>query len=302
MASNVFRITQDELQPYLYYTVSTSFDLTDATFTCNMRDGEGTIIVDDSSAGCYVTDGTAKQIEYRWQTNDTSNAGTFTLFFTITPDGEDAFVTPDIPIEIVAIAVNEPVTLSDVERQIRQDLADESELIALLIQSTRETCESVTRRALIPTSEVFKLNGFPLNRIPIELSRPPLRSVTSVKYLDLNNVEQTLDPSLYDVKFSSTNPEQPSYIVPVYGTQWPMALDDFESVTICYVCGYGTVLNLENNYETIDIPKAIKQWMLINIANLYENRESLQVGNRLVVADISTLADGLISSYRVMRF
>ena len=127
-----------------------------------------------------------------------------------------------------------------------------------------------------------------------------MRYIDSIKYIDTDGVEQTLDPSLYRV-ISGNNfyPEMPSKILPVYGEVWPDTLNDLSVVTITYVCGYGTILNKEFVYETINLPKAIKQWMLINIANLYNHPETIVIGktSRLVLIEVPTLADALIANY-----
>ena len=184
----------------------------------------------------------------------------------------------------------EPVTLNDVEGQCRiVDLSAEASTIELMISAVREKAEIITCRALIAKTEVLTLNNFPANRAAIKLIKPPLKSVTSVVYIDANGVEQTLSSSLYRV---ITNVE-PGYIVPVHGQSWPVTLPELAVITITYECGY----------LIGDIPKAIKQWMLLNIATLYENRESqgVAMGRSTVFNLDETLCDGLIESYRILH-
>jgi uncharacterized phiE125 gp8 family phage protein len=298
------RIVQGLLQPYFYFIIPGTDDLTDAVVTCTMLDVNDVAIVDASSIGCYITDVAERQAEYRWQDGDTDLSGTFNLYFTITPDGVDPFNTEVFGVEIIASGGDELITVADVEKQIRFDLSNQSEHIVSLIQTVRENCESITRRALKPVQRTLNLNEFPGGRGLIEIPNPPLRSIDSISYLDTDEVEQTLDPTTYKIFFKNNfNPAQPSYIAPIYGTSWPVALYDLDSITITYTCGYGTVLNSEDVYETIELPKPIRQWMLINIANLYSNPETVIVGNvnRLTKVEIPSIANGLIADYKVAK-
>lgn len=296
------RIVQGNLQPYFYFTISGEDDLTGAVVTCTMLDINDNVIIDASTVGCYITDEITRQAEYRWQDGDTDVSGTFSIYFTITPDGEDPFTTDTFPIEIIASGSDELITIEDVERQIRFSLSNQSEHIVQLIQAVREQGESVTRRALKPTNKILTLDTFPSGRGIIEIPNAPLRSITSITYFDGSGILQTIDSSLY--KISSGNnvfPQQLSRVMPIYGESWPSTLDDVDVVTINYVCGYGTVLNSESVYETIELPKAIKQWMLINIANLYNNPETIVVSNvnRQSLVQIPMIANSLIANYKI---
>lgn len=294
------RITEGLLQPYLYFTIPGTADLVDATIVCTMTDAYDAEVISASAAGCLISDAATRQAEYRWQAGDTDVTGTYTLFFTITPLVGAVIITDSYGLEILADISDEPVTIADVEGQIRFDLSSQSELIAGLIRTAREQGESITRRAFKPRQESMVLDGFPGSRVIITLPKPPLRSVDSIVYLNSENVETVLDPALYRVVINSQFPEQPSYIMPVYGSAWPVALNDLAVVTINYTCGYGTVLNAETLlFETISLPKPLRQWMLINIANLYENTETIQVGNTNRLIEIPTLANNLIADYRI---
>lgn len=294
------RIVQGNLQPYFYFVIPGTDDLTDAVITCTMLDVNDTIIIDSKSDGCYITDATERQAEYRWQEGDTDLSGTFVIKFTITPFELSSFDTEEYLIEIISNGLDELITVEDVERQIRFSLANQSEHIVQLIQAVRENGETITNRALKPSQRVLTLNEFPGGRGLIEIPNPPLRSIESIVYLDSDGVEQTLDPALYKIFYkNNVKPEQPSYVAPIYGTSWPTALYDVDSITINYTCGYGLVLT-----ETIELPKAIKQWMLINIANLFDHPETIIVdnANRLSLIEIPSIANNLISDYRIAKW
>lgn len=192
------------------------------------------------------------------------------------------------------------IEIEDVEFQTRCDLSNQEDYIIQLIQAVREQCESITSRTLKPKNKVMNLDSFPSGRGVIEISDVPLRYIDSIKYFDENNVEQTIDSSLYRI-ITGNNcfPEMPSTVMPVYGESWPVALNDLSVISINSVCGYGSIINLEGNNETLNLPKAIKQWMLINIANLYNHPETIVVGktSRLALIQMPTLADSLLANY-----
>ena len=198
---------------------------------------------------------------------------------------------------------DELITIKDVENQIRFELSDNYNLVYQLIFAIREKAEAYTRRALKIHQYTLTLDTFPTGRGIIEIPNPPLRRIDSIKYYDADGVLQTLSPNLYRVVINVQDPVQSSYVVPIYGASWPQSLDDSAVVIITYTCGYGTITNADPALTTVmELPKALKQWMLINIANLYENSESVVVGNRLNVAEIPSIIDSLIANYKIARW
>ncbi|MCK5615882.1 hypothetical protein KAR91_79190, partial [Candidatus Pacearchaeota archaeon] len=103
----------------------------------------------------------------------------------------------------------EPITVAQVEGQIRFEIIDEAATVALFISAIRQSCESATRRALITKQEVMKLAKFP-GIDPIEIPHPPLRSIDSIVYIDIDGVEQTLTEDIdFRVILSTDDPIQP---------------------------------------------------------------------------------------------
>lgn len=183
----------------------------------------------------------------------------------------------------------EPVSIADVERQLRiDDLSYEQTEVELFITAVRKRAETITKRALVETTEFLVLDTFP---IILELRKPPLNEVTSIKYIDLEGVEQTLDPLAYRVIKDKSEPAMLSYIIPAYGTNWPTPRQDKAVITVEYTCGY----------TPVTCPEPIKQWILINVANLYENRESVVTSKNSLLDLNKTLADPLLDGYRIAR-
>ena len=190
-------------------------------------------------------------------------------------------------LQLITPPAEEPIALTDVEGQCRiTSLSDEASTVNLFISACRQRCESITKRALVTQSWQMQIDGFPLGRKPIEIPLPPLQTVDSITYTDQNGDSIVLDPAYYRVLTGKSDNPQPGCIAPIYGLNWPIAQRDFATVSISFTCGYEIV------------PAGIKQWLLLNVADMYEQRETIQVGNRLTVIE-TTIADGLIEDYRV---
>lgn len=182
----------------------------------------------------------------------------------------------------------EPVALSDVEGQVRYTLTDEASTVNLMIGAAREIAEGILNRALMPQVWELKLDEFPVGRIPIFIPMPPLQSVASIKYIDNNQVEQTLDSSKYRVLTDNAPNGGKGLVIPKVNEVWPVTANDVSVVTIRFTCGY------------LSVPAAIKQWILINVANMFENRETVGTAYRDVKFDMTdVIADGLLAKFRI---
>ena len=179
-------------------------------------------------------------------------------------------------------AASEPITLEEAKLHLRVDATDEDDYISALIKVARSECENKTQRALITQTWETTLQGF---TDCLQLRFPPLIAVSSVKYLDEDEAEQTLAPTVYRVDAYA----EPAYVIRTYGETWPTVLPGHPSaVRIRYTAGYG---------DATAVPQPLKQWMLLHIGHWYANREGS-------TKDLGTLPmlDGLLDPYRVLMF
>ena len=128
----------------------------------------------------------------------------------------------------------EPITLTEAKLQCRveADMTDDDSLITSLVKTAREYCENVQNRSYITQTIKLTLDDFP---DVIYVPRPPLISVTSIKYIDVNGVQQTLNSSVYKVDTES----EPARIVPAFNQCWPAIRGDINSVEVIVQAGYG---------------------------------------------------------------
>jgi uncharacterized phiE125 gp8 family phage protein len=193
-------------------------------------------------------------------------------------------------LKLITAPTSEPVTLTEAKAHLRVDASDDDALITALIIAAREGAEQITGRALMSQTWELGLDGFS-DREPayhrhayrISLPRPPLVSITSVKYLDTSGVLQTMAESDYLLDDHS----EPARLMPAYGTCWPVTRCQANSVLIRYDAGYA---------DADSVPQQIKSWMLLQIGAMYENRENVAALTNLVQMPF---ADRLLDASRI---
>lgn len=108
------------------------------------------------------------------------------------------------------------------------------------------------------------------HRHGIAIPLPPLQSVTSIKYLDTDGVQQTLDPATYIV-----HDGVPAHIVLATGAAWPSTSLLPGSVVVRFIAGYGD--------KGSDVPEDIRMYITLQVShfrsltqqNLFLSRETL---------------------------
>lgn len=189
-------------------------------------------------------------------------------------------------LKVITQPASEPVSLQEAKLHLRviataSDTAahPEDDLIKSLITAARETVENETGRALMTQTLELGIDCFVG---VVKLPRPPLVSVTSVKYTDFDGSEQTLAPGFYTVNDYT----EPAQIMPAPGVWLSGVPGAPNSVRIRYQAGYTSAAL---------VPAAIKSWMLLRIGTLYASREDVSAGVSL--AELPYV-DRLLDAYR----
>lgn len=164
--------------------------------------------------------------------------------------------------------------------------AIEDDLLAAIIQASREHVEDVTRRQLLPATWDYYPQGWPYDDA-IKIPFGNLVSVTSVSWKDTAGTETTLTVTTdYLVE---TNGEQCGRIVLPYGESWPSGtLYPSNPIKIRFVCGWATAAS---------IPKKIRAALLLICSDLYANREAKVIGGQAYQENKAVSA--LLSSARL---
>lgn len=185
-------------------------------------------------------------------------------------------------LKLITAPTEEPISRTEAKLHLRVEHTADDTLIDGLIVAARQAAEHELQRALVTQTWERVLDAFP--DVEIELGMPPVQSITSVKYIDEDEVEQTLSALLY----SLDSDNEPGWVLPAIDTEWPDTLDTADAVRVRFVCGYGAASA---------VPQAIKQWMLIRIGTLYKMREQFVVGTTMTPVP-ERFVDSLLDPHR----
>lgn len=165
------------------------------------------------------------------------------------------------------------VSVNLVKQHLRLDTDDsnEDELLEHLINASTERCEHHLGRSLI--TKTYQTIADHSDKIKLI---PNLIAIVSVIVTNDDDSTTTLTGSDYLLNENSLVPEI-----------MPMVLVE-QSIAISYTAGYGNAAN---------VPYAIKQWVLVDIATLYENREAVMSYG--VNSVPYAFVDGLLDPFRV---
>lgn len=184
-----------------------------------------------------------------------------------------------------------PVTLDEVKLFIRVDASvgsSEDTLITSLIETATHYAETITGRQLAQATWEYTMDMWLQGR-EIYLPKPPLRSVSYVKYITIDNIEHTIDPSLYVVD----NVNIPGRIVLRPEFTFPAeSLIPANGIRIGFISGYATAS---------DIPREIRHAILLLVSHWYEYR-GVVVDSVTSVREIPFAVDALLLPYRVYRW
>lgn len=186
-------------------------------------------------------------------------------------------------LKLVTAPTVEPVTLSEVKAHCVIGHDEDDALLSIMVSAAREHGESLTGRSWAPKTLEVVLDSFPNGAI--ELPASPVTAVASIKYLDVDGVEQTMPDTDYTV-------DTDSLIGRVVAEEWPETADKINAVRVRYTSGWSFA----------DFPPVLKQWLVIRVATLYEHREALTMvsNNRLVLPMDRSFVDGLLDPYTVL--
>lgn len=137
-----------------------------------------------------------------------------------------------MPIKVVTAPAEMPVTLSEVKAfcNVTIDL-DDAMLTSFIAAATADAEHFTGMRFITQTLDLY-LDAFPAHDGVVEIPGP-VASVASVKYIDADGVEQTMDSADYVLDPVSN----PARLVPAFEKEWPETREQFNAVVIRFVQG-----------------------------------------------------------------
>jgi len=175
------------------------------------------------------------------------------------------------------------VTLTDVKAQLRIDTSDDDTLLERMIDTAEDLLQNRYGWAFLTQTREEVLDAFPSGMDEISLQFPIVTAISSIKYIDEDNVEQTWPATEWQYDIDGTF----ARIKPAYGYEYPDTYPDtFNVVRVRYVTGYATVAT---------VPNCIKHAILLLIGDWYENREAFNL--RTIPGADSDVLDALMANY-----
>ncbi|WP_061023903.1 head-tail connector protein [Bradyrhizobium sp. CCH5-F6] len=187
-----------------------------------------------------------------------------------------------------------PITRTEAKAQLDISYSEKDPLIDGLIAAATAHLDGWTGilgRALCEQTWRQDYDAF-CNRLRLPLF--PVISVSSVKYTDTENVEQTVSSANYNVLTDDLG----TYVEFVYNYAYPNTRQFMPAaVRVEYKAGYA---DLAGDPPTSSVPDAIKQAMLLLVRHWFDNPTAVIVGQ--TVAPLPFAVDALLSPYRRTRF
>ncbi len=163
-------------------------------------------------------------------------------------------------IKVITPPSIEPVSLTDIKAHLNIGGSLDDTILTSYIKVAREWCEQYQNRAYITQTLELTLDRYPASIQ--DIPRPPLQSVSSIKYYDEDETEATFDSSRYMVDTSSFV----GRIALLKNYTYPTTtLRTINGVVIQFVAGYGSLAT--------DVPEMVRHAIKLLVGHLYENRE-----------------------------
>lgn len=154
-----------------------------------------------------------------------------------------------------------PITVARLKTRLRiDDTAEDAEITAWLNGAiSMIDGPNGIGYAMMTQSWQKSMDCFPST---IVLPGAPIKSVTSITYIDTAGTEQTLDSADYRVDLT----REPVRITPAYGTAWPSTRDVTGAVVVEYVVGEA---------DSADVPADLVDAVTLIAGHRFRNREAV---------------------------
>lgn len=182
-----------------------------------------------------------------------------------------------MPVKVITPPA-QAISTAELRLQSRADTDSASENVLFVgwIAAAVNLAQHQTGRSIGAQTLELALDCFPSVRIP--LPQGPVTGITSIKYIDVAGVEQTLSPTLYTLNDYGLV----CNAVPKLGTAWPTVDGSVNCVKIRYTAG--------------DLDPAVKTALHLMVAHWYAQRAA---SSALNLNEIPMGAQALLDTVKV---
>lgn len=196
-------------------------------------------------------------------------------------------------LRIVEAPEVEPITLVEAKRhcRIEEDIIEDDELVESYISAATAWAENYCNRFFVLRTVELSLDAFPCGIL--ELPGGDVQSIDSVTYRDTAGAQQTWDETEYDADLTGV----PARLAPGYGYTWPAARRVMGGIRVRYRAGYAESGDSPSDYRA-NIPRSVRQALLLLVGTWYEQRESIVVGQ--TPSEIPHGVESLLWPHRIL--
>lgn len=156
------------------------------------------------------------------------------------------------------MAIESPVSLDEAKAHLRVTHTDDDLYITTLLKAATKWAEDFQCRTYVSRTHTMYLDNW---ETVIRPTYSPLISTgMTIKYLDTDGNERTLNSSLYRIDTDT----EPGRITEAYNCSWPDIRLVTNTIEIEYVAGYG---------KAAAVPDDVKAALKLIVGHLYEHRE-----------------------------
>lgn len=161
----------------------------------------------------------------------------------------------------------EPLSLAEAKLHLKVRVDAEDAKIARLVKAARQLGERWTGRSWVTQTWTLSLKAFPAGDGAIALRRPPVASVTEVRYVDENGATQVVSTAVYELV---AHPYRPQVVLKP-NQVWPSDVQTGKAfpVQVVYVAGSG---------GAADVPEPYRNAVELLIGQWFEERSGTIVG------------------------
>ena len=177
---------------------------------------------------------------------------------------------------------DEPISVKQMQEHLRIDSDTDINTVNDMLKVARQYIEEYTNLALSAQTYKLELDEFPSGEI--ELYYGPVQAITSIKYYDTSDVQQTLDSSLYRTDLTSKKARIQST------DSWPSTKSRVNAVEVIFTTGYQT---------PDSVPSPIKGAIKLLVSHFYENRQEEVIMQGGSLTSLEFGYKNLIAPYKI---
>ena len=189
-----------------------------------------------------------------------------------------------MPTRLITPPAAEPLSLAAAKAHLRLEHELDNDFVTSSITAARTWAEEHLWRGLVTQTWELVEPAFPSEWA--ELPFGHLSSITHVKYLDADGVEQTLAVTEYEADTTHV----PGRLRLAYDKAWPATRSTWNAVVVRYVVGWASG----------SVPEPIVHALKLLVSHLYEQRAPEVTGT--IVTPVRFAMESLLAPYRLARF